>query len=65
MSIAALILLWVKASIFLTVLALGMSARGSHVWFLLRRPGLLLRSLFAMNVVMPLVGAALAPIPRL
>jgi BASS family bile acid:Na+ symporter len=60
MSVAALILVWVKASIFVTVLALGMSARGSYVWYLLRRPGRLLRSLLAMNVIMPLIAAALA-----
>ncbi len=55
----ALVPLAIQASIVLTVfgLALGMSLdRTGH---LLRRPGMLVRSLVAMNVVMPLVAVAL------
>src|SRR5215470_92640 len=48
-----------KTSIFLNVLALGMSARPSHAAFVLGRPVLLLRSVFAMNVIMPLIAVAL------
>jgi len=48
-----------KTSIFLNVLALGMSARPSHATFVLGRPVLLLRSVFAMNVIMPLIAVAL------
>jgi len=55
-----LIMLAVKASIALTVFALGLAARLDDVLFVFRRPGLLLRSLLAMNVVMPVVAAALA-----
>lgn len=55
-----LVLLAVKASIFLNVLALGMSARPGDAMYVLRRPRLLLRSLLAMNVIMPLFAAGLA-----
>jgi BASS family bile acid:Na+ symporter len=42
----------VQASIFLLVFALGLNAKLDDVLFLLRRPGLLLRALVSMNVVM-------------
>jgi bile acid:Na+ symporter, BASS family len=59
-SLSALILIAIKASIFLNVLALGMSARPTDALYVLRRPALLLRSLLAMYVIMPLFAAALA-----
>lgn len=59
-SFTALITFAVKASIFLNVLALGMSSRPGDAMYLLRRPALLLRSLLAMNVAMPLFAAVLA-----
>jgi BASS family bile acid:Na+ symporter len=58
--LAALIGLAVRASIALAVFALGLSASVRSAAYLLQRPGCLVRSLFAMNVVMPLVAAALA-----
>jgi len=58
-SLVALMVVVLKASVFLNVLALGMSARASDATFVLSRPWLLLRSILAMNVVMPLIAAAL------
>jgi len=48
-----------KASILLTVFTLGLQTSIDDVLSLLRRPSLLLRSLLAMSVVMPLVALAL------
>jgi BASS family bile acid:Na+ symporter len=60
MNLATLIPLVLKASIVLIVVGLGLRATVEDVTSLFRRPGLLLRSLLSMNVVMPLVAAALA-----
>ena len=43
MTLGALILVTAKASVFLNVLALGMSARLTDAIYVLRRPVLLLR----------------------
>jgi bile acid:Na+ symporter, BASS family len=48
-----------KASILLTVFTLGLQTSIEDVLSLLRRPSLLLRSLLAMSVVMPLLAVAL------
>jgi BASS family bile acid:Na+ symporter len=60
MDLAGLLMLAIRASVVLTVfgLALGTTVDGAR--YLLRRPGLLARSLLAMNVVMPLAAVALA-----
>ena len=60
MTLASLIPLLVKASIWLTVFALGLEVSIEDVLFLGRKPALLLRSLLAMDVIMPLVAVALA-----
>ena len=60
MTAQSLILLVLKASIVLSVFAIGLDARFVDATFLLRRPRLLVRSALAMNVVMPLVAAAMA-----
>jgi BASS family bile acid:Na+ symporter len=60
MDLASLIPLVVKVSILLTVFALGLQVSIEDVLSLLRRPSLLLRSLLAMNVVMPLLAVGLA-----
>ena len=60
MTAQALILLALKASILLSVFAIGLASRVEDTLFLLRRPGLLLRSVLAINVVMPIVAAAMA-----
>lgn len=55
----AAILLVIKVSLALTVLATGMRAGpGDHLW-LFRRPSLLARTVLAMNVMMPLVAVLL------
>lgn len=58
--LAVAVPLAVKASVVLTVLALGLEATERDVLFLLSRPGRLLRSLLAMHVVVPLVAVILA-----
>ncbi len=60
MTLQSLILLALKASIILSVFAIGLESRFNDTVSLLRRPGLLLRSVLAMNVVMPVVAAAIA-----
>lgn len=55
-----LIQLGISASIFLIVFALGLCANLREKLYLVHRPGLLFRSLFSMNVVMPLVAVGLA-----
>ena len=59
MNLAILIALVLRVSIVLLVFALGLDVTVRDTTYLLRRKGLLLRSLLAMNVVMPLVAAAL------
>src|SRR5271157_1910240 len=60
MTAQALILLALKASIVLSVFAIGLASRVDDTLFLLRQPRLLVRSALAINVVMPLVAAAMA-----
>lgn len=65
MTTAAVIILAIKVSLALTVLATGMRAGpGDHLW-LFRRPSLLARTLLAMNVMMPLVAVLLVSLLRL
>jgi BASS family bile acid:Na+ symporter len=59
MDFAKLVMLALKASIILSVFGLGLKATFADVTFLFRQPGLLLRSLLAMNVVMPLLVGVL------
>jgi BASS family bile acid:Na+ symporter len=59
MDAASILLLAVKASIVLTVLGLGLNATWQDALSLFRQPGLLLRSVLSMNVIMPLVAAGL------
>ena len=49
-----------QASLALVVISLGLRTAPGDLTYLLRRPGLLLRSVLAMNVVTPLIAAALA-----
>jgi BASS family bile acid:Na+ symporter len=71
MSAAAVIMLALKASLALTVLAVSLNTRPGDATYLLRHPLLLLRSFVAMNVVMPFVALwftmvfALAPAVKL
>jgi len=59
MDLAALLPLVIKASIVLIVLGLGLNASWQDATHLFRNPGLLIRSVLAMNVIMPLVVAGL------
>jgi len=60
MNLQALITLVLKASIFLTVFALGLQATFADATFLFRRPRLLIRGFLSMNVIMPLLALFLA-----
>ena len=60
MTTSALISLAFQASIALTVFSYGLSARRDDVWYVFRRPRLLLLSILAMFVIMPVFALALA-----
>src|SRR5262249_55938584 len=60
MTAAKVVILLLQASIFLTVFSLGLDATFQDASWLLQRPRRLLRSLVAMNVIMPLFAALLA-----
>jgi BASS family bile acid:Na+ symporter len=55
-----LVMLALRASIFLIVFSLGLRATRADVLYLISRPGRLARSLLAMNVIMPLVAVGLS-----
>jgi BASS family bile acid:Na+ symporter len=55
-----LISLGIQGSMALMVFCIGLHARFDDISYLLRRPGLLVRSLLAMNVIMPAVAIAIA-----
>src|SRR5687767_5455427 len=58
MTFAQLVPLAISLSMGLIVFGLGLNARFSEALALLERPGLLLRSLISMNVIMTAVAAA-------
>jgi bile acid:Na+ symporter, BASS family len=60
MAMTAVILLVLKASIILSVFAIGLRATVADATFLFRRPGHLIRALLSMNVLMPLTAFAIA-----
>jgi BASS family bile acid:Na+ symporter len=53
-------ILTIQGSVFLFVLSLGLQATWQDVTSLFRRPKMLVRSLLAMNLVMPIFAAAVA-----
>lgn len=59
MNMVAVILLTLKASIILSVFAIGLKATFADAVFLFRRPNYLIRALLSMNVLMPLVALAI------
>jgi bile acid:Na+ symporter, BASS family len=59
MNLQSLILLVLKASIFLTVFALGLRATFADATFLFRHPRLLIRGFFSMSVIMPALALLL------
>ena len=60
MSLETLIPLVLRTSIMLTVFSLGLQATLDDALMLFRRPGKLLRSLLAVNVIMPILALLLA-----
>ena len=60
MDLATLVPNVIRLSIILIVLGLGLKATPADATWLFRHPGLLIRSLMGMNVVLPLFAAALA-----
>ena len=62
MDVKQLVMLAVRTSIFLTVFGFGLNASSADLLFVLRRPGLLARSLLAVLVIMPLVVLALVKV---
>jgi BASS family bile acid:Na+ symporter len=60
MTLAQLIPVLLQLSVGLVVLGLGLQTAPGDLIYLLRRPALLVRSVLAMNVVTPLVAAAIA-----
>src|SRR5262245_45165274 len=60
MTIAELIPLVIQTSILLLVFGLGLHATLEDVTYLFRRPGVLVRALLAMGVVVPFFAAVLA-----
>jgi bile acid:Na+ symporter, BASS family len=62
MSLQTLIPFVLKASVLLTVFAIGLRASVQDATYLFRRPGELVRALLAMNVLMPLFAIVLISI---
>jgi BASS family bile acid:Na+ symporter len=60
MDLATLVPLGLKASVAFLVLGLGLEATFEDAFYLFRKPWQLIRSLFAINVVMPLFAVLLA-----
>jgi bile acid:Na+ symporter, BASS family len=60
MTAAKIVIFLLQASIFLTVVAIGLEATWQDVTSLFRRPGLLVRSLVAMNIAMPVIAVLMA-----
>lgn len=60
MNAVAIITLVLKISIFLTSLGYGLKTTSADALYLFRKPGLLLRSVLAMNVIMPVIALLFA-----
>jgi hypothetical protein len=59
MDLAELIPIAIRTSVFLLVFALGLGANFEEALYLLRRPAQLVKSLLAMNIIMPVVAVVL------
>ena len=59
MTLQQAVVLALQASILLTVFGFGMQTTAHEMLYLMRRPGLLARSMFAMFVVMPIIAVML------
>ncbi len=62
---ATLIPLALKASILLTVFAIGLTTRPQDLGYVVRRPALLIRSLVSINIVMPLFASLMLAVTHL
>ena len=62
MDLSTLIPLLIKISVLLIVFGIGLEASWKNAFYLFNKPGLLLRSLIAMNVVLPLFVAAMVAV---
>src|SRR5690242_17632471 len=60
MTLASLILLSLKISIVLNVFGLGLRTTLAEVTYLVRQPGVLVRSIFSLFAVMPVVAVSMA-----
>jgi BASS family bile acid:Na+ symporter len=60
MTLANVILLVLKTSLFLSVMAIGLKATLSDTTYLFRRPAQLMRALLSINVFMPLIALMMA-----
>ena len=49
----------IKASLMIIVFCVALNTKRGDLLSLLRQPGLLLRSIVAMNVIMPVIAASL------
>src|SRR5689334_8888190 len=65
MDFATVLQLMVKASVVMIVFSLGLRATWRQATYLFRRPSRLLRSLFSMLIVMPLVAIVLVKLLQL
>ena len=65
MTLAQLLALAIQVSMALGVLWVGLNATPADLAYLFRKPGLLARSLIAMNVVLPLFAVAIAVVFQL
>lgn len=60
MDLASILPLLIQGSILLVVLGLGLNSSCRDALYLFRNPGLLFRTLLAMNVIMPLIAVGFA-----
>jgi BASS family bile acid:Na+ symporter len=60
MDLKQLVILALQASVLCTVFGFGLKTSTDDLWYLIRRPGLLVRSLLAVFVVMPVVAVLLS-----
>ncbi|MGB7951108.1 MAG: membrane transporter protein, partial [Candidatus Binatia bacterium] len=62
MDLRQIVMLCLQASIFLTVFSYGLQATVDDLLYLVRRPGVLARSLVAMFVFMPLIAVTITAV---
>src|SRR5262245_5700261 len=60
MTLAQIIVVTLQLSVALIVFSIALRAGPGDITYLIRRPSLLVRSVLAMNVVMPIVAALIA-----